>query len=329
MNLKWRKSKAKNDSLAIAEKIAEKYKIDPYNLEELRDIVLAEVRGEVIKKERKGNSYYVTGIEEWFTEKIMPSTVVLSEDDYKKALYRSFRLLVLGNIAKTDFGSSRQRDFGQIWTDFTRGFLGEIGIEKFFKEKLGLEINLEEIELGDVKKFLPSDITKVKEGNTWRNTKMNVSIKTSKIGSLWLDIGSQLQHSDAFIFIKIALTTDHLLSFMKDNGLVARLVKMGEQLGEVSDEQTEIDSLNKRIKDIKPVPVYIAGFALKRDMQEGSLIVHQTKRKRIVVGGIGEYRKETADEVIGLGDILPGKHLACISSLRWKKEDWNTIKKGV
>ena len=329
MEINWRKSKSKEDTFHMAEELSKLHDISPYTLEELSEVISAGVRSGAIKKEKRGRSYVVVNLEEWFTQRLMANTITLSEDDYKRALYRSFRLLVIADIAKTDFGSSRQRDFGQRWTDFTRGFLGEIGIEQFFKKKLGVEIDLEEWEVGDVQKFLPTDITKIKDNGNWRDVNTNVSIKTSKLKSMWLDIGSQIGHSDAFIFIKIALTTEHLVSFMKSNGFLEQLVRMGKELGEVSDYEQEIKLLCDNIPDVKPFPVYITGFAWKKDMENGTLKVHETPKNKVVVSGIGYYGDDIGNSVEGLGDISYGKHLASLDSLRWKKSDWDELKNNV
>jgi hypothetical protein len=173
--MKIRKSKLKEDSMKLAEHLESKYKIEPYNKEELADVISAGLRaGEIVPNEDDA----LDVVEKWFKERLVPNTILLTEEDYKRALYRAFRLLIVADIAMTDFGSSRQRDFGQRWTDFTRGFLGEIGIEKFFNEKLGMIVELEEKKVGDVKEFLPTDITKIKEKGKWRKVNTGISIKT-------------------------------------------------------------------------------------------------------------------------------------------------------
>lgn len=328
--IKWRKSKSKEDSRNIASKLADSFDIVPYTVNELADVISAGIRSNEIKLEKKGRGYVVNDVEKWFKERLMPNTIILTENDYKRALYRAFRLLVLANIAMTDFGSSRQRDFGQRWTDFTRGFLGEIGIEKFFSEKLGITIDLEEWEIGDVKNFLPTDITKIKDNGNWRDVKTNVSIKTSKLGSMWLDIGSQLVHSDAFVFIKIGLTVDHLTHFFKSNGFLDQIVRMGKELGEVEDYEKEFKQLCDNIDNIKPFPTYIPGFVWNSDMENGSLEIYETRTgRKTIVGGVGRFTAGMAKSVEGLGEISPPKHLASLGALRWSQKDWAELKKKV
>src|SRR3989338_9920201 len=108
MEFKWRKSKSQEDTLHIAEELSKIYNISPYTVIELSEVVSAGIRSGEIGKIKRGQSYIVD-LEKWFTERLMPNTITISENDYKKALYRSFRLLIIANIAKTDFGSSRDR----------------------------------------------------------------------------------------------------------------------------------------------------------------------------------------------------------------------------
>lgn len=328
--IRWRKSKTKEDSLKIAGEIAKKYSICPYNVDELADVVRAGVRANEIEIKKDGRSYYVLNVEKWFKNRLIPNTIVLTKDDYKKALYRAFRLLVLGNIAMTDFGSSRQRDFGQRWTDFTRGFLGEIGIEKFFKQKLNLIVELEEKKIGNFEEFLPTDITRVREKRNWREAKTLVSIKTSKLGSMWLDIGTQLSHSDAFIFIKIGLTVDHLLHFFKDNNFLKSFVNMAKKLNEIDNVKEELEKLHDSIPNVKPFPTYIPGFVLKEDMEKGNLKIYKTSQgNKTIVGGLGLFTGESTRKIEGLGEMTPPKHIACLGSLRWEKKDWNNLKNKI
>ena len=330
MEFKWRKTKAKEDSLVIAKELAKSISILPYTEEELADTISSGARVGEIQKVKKGASYFLIDVDKWLKDRLLPNTIELTVNDYKRALFRAFKLITTADIAKTDFGSSRQRDFGQMWTDFTRGFLGEIGIEKYFKNKFNIEIELEESEVGDVEKYLPTDIVRIKDNGTFRAVNTNISIKTSKLKAMWLDIGTQLAHSDAFIFIKIALTTDHLPSFMKDNGFIDKIVEMGKELGEIDNVEETKKEIFARVPNTKPSPAYISGYAWKRDMETGTLDIHTTPKYRTIIGGIGLYRDKTkANKVEGLGDITPPKYMAALGALRWNNTDWTDIKNKI
>jgi len=335
-----RVSNLKEDCEIIARKLSETMNISPYNVEQLGIMLSSSFKVEDIRREKRGSRWYICDIDRWFSEKVLPNTVVLTKSDYQVALYRAFNLLVKGNIARTDFGSSRQRDFGQMWTDFTRGYLGEIGMKKFMKARLDLDVELEELRIGEVQEFIQRDIVKVKEGVDFRNVRTKISVKTSKLNALWLDIGNQISHSDFFVFIKIGLKTDHYTTYMKESGAVEKLLREAVQAGELQENQLEYikNELFERIPDFRELPVYVAGYASKQDLESGRLDVEErVVRKRsgetvtvkTVIGGMGYYDEDTADEVLGLGDIGVGKHLASINSLKWMQEDWNKVKEKI
>ena len=335
-----RTSYIKEDCIDFVKKLADTADITPFNIGQLGTTLGSAFRSGEIESELRGNRWYIKNVDGWFTQKVLPNTVILTKEDYHVALYRAFKLLILGKIAKTDFGTTRQRDFGHMWTDFTRGYLGEIGITKFIKNKLNLDVKLEETRVGDVKEFIQRDIAQVKDGESFRNVRAKISIKTSKLNALWLDIGNQIGHSDFFVFMKIGLKTDHYTTYMKESGAIDALLNGAVSTGEISDEQLQEikKELFEKIPDFRALPAYVAGYASKKDLEDGKLEVEEytTKKRsgeeeitRIVIGGMGYYDKDTADEVDGLGEISWGKHLASISSLRWKQEDWDIIKKKI
>lgn len=332
MRFKYRKTKSKQDTLIVARRLSEKFSIAPYEVEQLAGVIRAGARVCEIQIVPAGRSSALVDVDKWFKERLMPNTVSISKKMYNKSLYRALRLLVFADIAKTDFGSSRQRDFGQMLTDSTRGFLGELAVKKFLKDRFNLEVKLEEKEVGEVEQFLPTDISYIKDGASWRKPKLNFSIKTSKLGSMWLDIpGSQLSHSDVFCFIKIGLTVDHFIIFMKETGIITRLVEVAQQVGEVEEEEAdkELQSLLSSIPGMTPLPTYVAGFVKKEDFETGSLKVEEKRVKKIVVGGCGFYSGEEADIIEGLGDISGGRYLASIGDLRWDQSSWDFIIKSI
>jgi hypothetical protein len=149
----------------------------------------------------------------WFKDRFEFQLVWLDENDYSRALVRA--LWLAPKFVSIDFGGGRQRDFAQLWTDTARGFLGEIALKKFVEGQFGIRIE-SETRRGNIEEFLPSDI-KIWDEKTskWRDSKLKVSIKTTKFNGVWLDVGSQFPHSDVFILIKIGIARLHYLAFMK------------------------------------------------------------------------------------------------------------------
>lgn len=332
VDYKYRRSKSKEDSLIVAQGLSEKFDISPYSVEELGDVVRAGARSGEIKLISEGRSSVFVGVDEWLQKRLMPNTVSIPEEMYKQALYSAFRLVVLGDIAKTDFGSSRQRDFGQMLTDFTRGFLGEAATKLFFDERFGIKVDLEEREIGEVAQFLPRDIVRVWESGASRKPKINFSIKTSKLPSMWLDIArGQLSHSDVFCFIKIGLTVGHFAVFLKGTGFIEKLVKIGREVGEVDESSVdeEVRRLLSAIPEMSPWPAYIAGYVTKEDFEKGALEVNENRKTPVVVGGRGYLGEISATRVEGLGDIAKEKYLASLGALRWNQTDWERIVKNL
>jgi len=328
MKFQYRKSKSKEDSLIVAETLAKNINIEPYNTKELADVIRSGVRSGEIKIVPSGRSNELVDVDEWFKNRLIPNTISIPEKMYKQSLYSAFRLVVLGNIAKTDFGSSRQRDFGQMLTDFTRGFLGEAATKLFFKQRFNLKVDLEEKAIGDVEQFLPTDIVKVFKNGKNRAPKINFSIKTSKLPSMWLDIAQgQLSHSDIFCFIKIGLTVDHFAVFLKSIGFIEKLVEIGKQVGEVENKmmEDEVQKLLSAIPEMSPWPAYIAGYVTKKDFKEGKLEVNEERKTPVAIRGRGYFGDIKTNKVEGLGEISKNKYLACVGDLRWSHKDWKYI----
>lgn len=186
--IKFRKSKAKEDSESIANFIEMNCEISPYTKEELVLLVKSGVQ-----MEEPPLKIYKLGLDkasalEWFNNKIKLNTVEITIDEYETALINSLNLIFRGNLARTDFGSSRQRDFGQFVTDYTRGFIGEIAARSLFKIRFGQDVKLEQKDIGSAKSFVTKDITEIKENGKWRDVNTKISIKTSKLQAMWVDI---------------------------------------------------------------------------------------------------------------------------------------------
>lgn len=56
-------------------------------------------------------------------------------------------MTVLSKATVSDFERTRRRDFGQRWTDWTRGALGEIAVQRYFSSKWKTEVELEQKKL--------------------------------------------------------------------------------------------------------------------------------------------------------------------------------------
>lgn len=300
---------------------------------------------QILKGAEEGLEFDETDFEDWFENRFKYQFVWLNKDDYSKALVRALWLAPV--FAGTDFGSSRQRDLAQVWSDTARGFLGEIAVSSFLKEKFDVEASLD-TRRGELSEFLPTDIVKIKfPHQEWRSPNMKISIKTTKFNGRWLDVpGAQIEHSDIFVLVKIGILRHHFLAFLKAiSFLKDKLFPRAKNLGELDDVMA--DELWNEIPQFDPIPAYIAGYLNKREL---NLPIHQlvcrkkgrTNVRIAVTQGIGIFSKETLrnnDEIKKLDpsenlrieiepiikSITTPHFLAHSGGLKWGEENWNSL----
>ncbi len=244
-------------------------KIDEEHIREIQDVLEEHIKSaensrklaeQVLKSARDGLELDRTSFDEWLENRFKYQLVWLDSDDYAKALTRA--LWLAPHFAGTDFGTSRQRDMGQEWTDTARGFMGEIAVGKFLKEKFGIEI-LPITRRGNAQEFIETDIEDIVLPSHQKSvSKIKVSIKTGKFNSRWLDAGTQYSYSDAYVFVKVGVLRSHFLSFLKDISFLRdKLFPKAVALKELGEEESKI--LWNEVPALQPLPAYIAGYVDK------------------------------------------------------------------
>lgn len=235
------------------------------------------------------------GSAEWerWAEWLSWSTVALSENDYLVAAMHG--LALAPKLAKTDYGTARQRDLGQLWTDAIRGLLGEVAFAKWLRERFGAEAELD-YRRGRLQEFLPSDIKSL----NGRPPRLGISIKTTKLQGIWLDVPySQLRHSEIFVLVRIGLPREHLLAFLKSISAVRdKILRRAQDLRVVTPEEAE--EVWSSVPEFASVPAYVAGFFDRRafsGLQEGAVLEAdgEVKRTRVVINrfaGFWDSREE-------------------------------------
>jgi hypothetical protein len=277
------------------------------------------------------------------------ASVVLDEDDYLKAAV--YGLSLAPKLAGTDYGTARQRDLGQLWTDVIRGFLGEVAVAKWLKERFGITAELD-YRLGPLEEFLPSDIKSV----AGREPRLRVSIKTTKLSGLWLDVpGAQIEHSDVFILVRVGVTREHFVAFLKKISVIRdKLLKEAVERGLVKRE--EIEQIWDSIPEFTAIPAYIAGFLDKTEIQDRlrdrTAVIEadgDVKIRKVVINkflgfwhpGEAIYEKklkgllrergrpvkdEMSIEFEGIGDFSKTLHFIASSGvLKKRREDWEKL----
>jgi len=282
--------------------------------------------------------------ENWL-ERFRYQFVWLDKDDYSRALVRALWLAPV--FAGTDFGSSRQRDMGQVWTDTARGFLGEIALSKFLSERFKIGTRLD-TRRGELTEFLPTDIAEIKLPKTgWKRPRLKISMKTTKFNGRWLDIpGDQFSHSDVFILIKLGILRQHFLAFLKAiSFLKDKLFVAAKKLGELDERDAK--RLWDEIPEFEPIPAYIAGYLNRSEIRLPIHLIHARvsgrKNKRITISqGIGLFSPETLRghpdirrldpngtmtiEIEPIIDSLTGAHfLAHSGGLKHGEDSWRRL----
>lgn len=241
-------------------------KLSPVNAHELAR--------QIVKGAEEGREYHEGNFISWLNERFIPQTVWLSSDDYSRGITRALRQAL--KFTRSDFGSSKQRDLGQLWTDTARGLLGEIAVQHFFAEKLGSQIQQDTTLEQDLNNYISTDIKFIKEpSGEYRKAKINTSIKTGKFNARWLDEYSapKIAHIDAFIFVRLGTPKEHFVAYLKDiSFLKTKLFPKAVDLGELTYDI--LSDLWSSIPDFEPIPAYISGFLLRQDL---SLPIHYVK----------------------------------------------------
>jgi hypothetical protein len=197
-------------------------------------------------------------IQEWYINNFKKYSFIINEETYLEAIIESLKIQF--NIVGSDFGSSKQRDFGQKWSDTIRGYIGELGTKQVF-ERFNIKIDLGHEE-GSLKDFLPQDIHKVKLPceSEFRDPKIKISIKSAKANGIWLDIpGDQINHSDIYILAKIGIGTDHLFSFFKHISVFKdKILQRGKDGGFLND--SDALKIYEKVPSFEKIYGYIPGF---------------------------------------------------------------------
>lgn len=296
----------------------------------------------ILDKAIQGKECDESSIEHWIQEKLTMLSVRIDEAGYKRMCIDALK--IVGKTAATDFGSSRQRDFGQLWADMTRGYLGEYAVKIFLKEKFGLTVELDH-QKGQLENYLSSDISLVKvENGNFRKPNINIGIKTIKWNGIWFDIpNAQFFHSDIQICVKIGAERDHLFSFFKSIGLFENIIlKIGKEINSLTDDEAQ--DIYNSIPDFKPIAAYICGFINgKENFGELNYSGKKGKKHFTISEWSGPIKSGDLDKIKFKENITNGEikfknigefshetgYLFNTGSLKYKMNDWAEIIKKI
>lgn len=199
---------------------------------------------------------------EWYDNIFKKNLFILDQNDYSEASINALKIQF--SLAGSDFGTSRQRDLGQKWTDTIRGYLGEIIIRKLFKGKYNCDIFLDH-ELGNLKNYVSKDIHEIEFKNQpRRKPKLKVSVKTFKSNGIWLDFGDKLyNNADVHIACCIGVNINHLFSYFKNLSVFRdKIIKDGIDKKFINED--EGNKIYEKIPSFAKIYGYVPGFVIKK-----------------------------------------------------------------
>ncbi|MCT7509786.1 hypothetical protein N5U26_05430 [Aliarcobacter cryaerophilus] len=279
----------------------------------------------------------ISSAKNWY-EMFKRNIVEIDELTYLNASIQALKIQF--SMAGTDYGSSRQRDLGQKWSDTIRGYLGEFAFKIFCNTKYNLEIELGH-EDGELEDFINSDIKKIKLNTEkeFRDPKLNVSIKTTKSNGAWLDIpGDQYNHSDIFILVQLGIDINHLFSYFKTLDFFKdSLLKKGVENKILTND--EAIAINTKIPSFKKIYAYFPGFIIKeqkfidnfeykgkKGRKHYKIFDYQGKLNQDLLKKIRKKEKLPKDgkiQFIGIGSFSDtDRHIFGLKSLKKSNQEW-------
>jgi hypothetical protein len=240
----------------------------------------------------RGGRYYFNfrRLCEW-KEQYNWRTTQLRFQDYQLcldfALAQHFRGYVL-----SDWGTARQREFGQKITNWIKGQLAEVAVKNFFNEKFNFEIDLD----FDIhEQIVPQDIIMIEKNGVKREPNKGVGIKSSKPKSAYLVLSEnevliEDRKSDIYIFCRPNMPDDHLL----------RLTR--EKIIETVEDQQHFSSYKEDIPFFENIFCEIAGWCKLEELEKVTEIPGQDFGGYRYVKKSGHLHKDQAswEELISL-----------------------------
>lgn len=216
------------------------------------------LNGEEISPIRNGRRIFFSKKEIATWKKLRSERIyTLSIDDYAKCFDFALAMLYRG-YTNVDWGSARRREAGQNITNWMRGQLGELAVQKIFKDKLGVDIELD-FDLHE--EIIPQDIVGIREGRKLIVPKLKVAIKATKMNNCFLILGdSEVElsnrKSDVYILTRVDLPDDHLLRISKN------------ELEKMLKGQKYFSSYKDKMKAFEPIKCEVVGFCRIEDLEK-------------------------------------------------------------
>ena len=191
-------------------------------------------------------------------------TVELTKEDYALCLDFALAMHFKGYVL-SDWGTARQREFGQKITNWVKGQLGEIAVKKFLKKEFGVEV---ELDFNIYDEIVAQDIIGVQKNGKTQKPKIGVGIKSSKPKSAFLVLGDneiaiKERRSDVYIYCRPDIPDDHILRITKE--IIVKTVK----------DQPHYSFYKDHIPDFANIPCEVSGWCAYTELEKVTSIPGQ------------------------------------------------------
>ena len=252
--------------------------------------------GEEVPIQTIGRRRYFSkaALDEW-VEKRRQRTMDLGKADYAKCFDFALAMYYRGYTA-VDWGTARKREAGQGITNWIRGQLGEIAVQKFLSQKFGIDVELD-FDLHDA--IVPQDIIGVKEGRTTREPHLKVGIKATKFRNSFLilsaaDVEPTNRKSDVYILTRINLPDDHMLRISKP------------ELDRLLQNEKYFSSYRSKLLAFEPIPCEVVGFSYIRELER-------------------EENQERLAQILGTRSVSGYRYIKAAGNMRHSNQDWQAL----
>ncbi len=217
--------------------------------------------------ERKGSRgrfmFDIQSLKKW-KDGIAWRTVELNKEDYALCLDFALAMHFKGYVL-SDWGTARQREFGQKITNWVKGQLGELAVKKFLKNKFNVDI---ELDFDIYENIVAQDIIGIQKGGTMKKPRIGVGIKSSKPKSAYLVLGEneitiKERRSNVYIYCRPDIPDDHLLRLTRE--IVIKTIK----------NQPLYSTYKDLIPDFVNIPCEIVGWCDYTELEKVASIPGQ------------------------------------------------------
>lgn len=213
-------------------------------------------------------------------------TVELTLIEYEKCFEFAIKMAYASRQSRGT-GIRGVRSEVQMADDFILGILAEHGVQKFLKEKFGVDIELDTEVHPD--HITEQDFDGIKENGKLRSVRIGVAVKSSKWKNCFniidpLEYENERRKSDVYIFCRVGLPSDHLFRILREHSFFKEVKNFLEE-----------ENGFRKIKELGDIPIWIAGFSYHGELDKVKEIPGQKFENWRYVKSVGEMHNSDED----------------------------------